>query len=488
MPTPSPSPSIAALDRLVRMPLRMCAALVLVFVALSAAVASAQVPLLDAVADAADDAEVRSADARPVGAASTVIDDDTDDAIRSSLRRRYDQLGGLKTVAVEVDAGIVMLRGPVLGDDLAGQAVALAEATEGVVLVIDRIEVVINVRQRLAPTLAEAARRLQTVLSYLPLLLLALVLLGVFAWLSRAVRRWDSLFRRLFRNALARDLARQTASVLVLLAGILVALELLDATALVGAVLGTAGIIGLAVGFAFRDLVENYIASVLLSVRQPFAASDFVAIDDHEGKVVRLTSRATILMTFDGNHLRIPNSQVFKGVVLNYSRNPLRRFGFTVGVGVGEDLRAAQQLGVDVLHATEGVLDEPGPLAFVESLGDSSVVVRFFAWIDQTEASFVHVRSESILRVKQALEAAGMDLPEPIYRLHLTRGAELLAASDETDAPATARSTSTMPDADPAPTAYVSAQEAEDAIERQIAAERARADGDDLLQQDAPQE
>src|SRR3546814_11904518 len=84
----------------------------------------------------------------------------------------------------------------------------------------------------------------------------------------------------------------------------------------------------ISIGFAIRDTVDNYVASLMLSLRQPFRANDHVVIEGHEGRVVRLTSRATILMTLEGNHLRIPNSTVFKAVILNYPRNPERRFDF----------------------------------------------------------------------------------------------------------------------------------------------------------------
>lgn len=260
--------------------------------------------------------------------------------------------------------------------------------------------------------------------------------------------------------------------------GLLIALELLDATALVGAVLGTAGVMGIAVGFAFRDLIENYIASILLSVRQPFEPGDHVVIDNHEGKVIRLTSRATILMTLDGNHLRIPNAQVFKGVILNYSRNPHRRFKFKLGIGVAEDLVAARTLGVETLLDTPGVTADPTPEAIIEEVGDSSVAMAFFGWVDQRKANFSKVRGEAIRRVKTALEEAGLDLPEPIYRLQV-RQMEAERPSESKPAPK----------ADPA--TAVRERELDtspgDAVDRQIAADRAEG-GNDLLQRGAPQE
>src|SRR3546814_3857998 len=104
----------------------------------------------------------------------------------------------------------------------------------------------------------------------------------------------------------------RSVRVFVCLIGLLLALNLLGLAALMGAVLGSAGVIGLALGFAFKDIAENYIAGVLLSVRKPFSPGELLAIENYQGKVVALTSRTTILMTLDGNQLQLPNALVFK--------------------------------------------------------------------------------------------------------------------------------------------------------------------------------
>jgi small-conductance mechanosensitive channel len=322
-------------------------------------------------------------------------------------------------------------------------------------------------------------------LAFLPLLGVAFVVFVLFVWLGRVAGRWERPYRRLSRNRFVQDLLRQGARSAVLFLGVLVALEILGATGAAAAVLGTAGVLGLAVGFAFKDLVENYIAGVLLSLRQPFEPNDHVVIDGREGKVLRLTSRAAILMTLDGNHLRIPNAAVFKGVILNYSRNPRRRFEFAVGVGSGEDLGAALRLGIETLAGVPGVLADPEPWAQIEALGDSSVTVRFYAWIDQRESSFPHVRTEALRRVKEALEGAGMDLPEPIYRVRMEA-----PPAGRPERPVRAEPEAPTEPAEPTPTPSPAAPtDAHDAIDRQIAEERAETPGDeDLLRAEAPKE
>ncbi|NNF27305.1 MAG: mechanosensitive ion channel, partial [Gemmatimonadetes bacterium] len=224
------------------------------------------------------------------------------------------------------------------------------------------------------------------------------------------------------QNPFLRNLVARAIQAAVVLAGLLIALDLLDATTLVGAVAGTAGLAGLALGFAFKDIVENYLAGLLLALQQPFDKNDHVVVDSHQGKVVRLTPRETILMTPDGNHIRLPNAVVFRSPMLNYTRNPRRRFQFDAGVGPSDDLSLARKAGLEVLREMEGVLDDPAPSALVMELGESWVTVRFLAWVDQREADFGRVRSEAIRLIKLRLEAAGISLPSPEYLVRLGDG------------------------------------------------------------------
>ena len=318
----------------------------------------------------------------------------------------------------------------------------------------------------------ELEERAFAALRFIPLLLVAALVVAIAIGIARRLARADRVFRWVTRNVFLQDLARQAAQGFVVVLGGLLALELLDATAVVGAVLGAAGLAGLAIGFAFRDLVENYIASILLSLRQPFAPNDHVRIEGYEGKVIRLTSRATNLLTFDGNHVRLPNAMVFKAAIENYSRKPERRFGFAVGIGVDENLSRTQDLAVSVLRGIEGVLDEPGPVVLVETLGDSNVALRVYGWIDQGKSDFSRVRSEAIRLVKNALDAADVEMPEPILRVRIEGAEEAAVESVEDEAvePTEARDVA-----------------ADRHLDREIEAERA-AEEPDLLQPEAAAE
>jgi small-conductance mechanosensitive channel len=257
-----------------------------------------------------------------------------------------------------------------------------------------------------------------------PLLLVAILIVLFSMWFGRFVAGRMRVLTRISRsNPYMDGLLRGIVRGLIVLAGVLVALDLLDKTSLVTAVLGSAGVVGLVLGFAFKDIAENYIAGVLLSLRRPFAPGDTVRIDVHEGKVVSLTSRATVLMTFDGNHLQLPNSLVFKSVLLNYSRNPQRRFDFETGIGTHASWHKAMDTGLAALASVDGVLADPAPNVLIKNLADTGATLLFLGWIDQTRNDLGKTRSEAMRRVRKTLFEAGILPPDPVQKVMLMREA-----------------------------------------------------------------
>lgn len=409
-----------------------------------------------------------------------------DTTLVAELEKIYSTIDGLEPVAVDVTAGVVTLHGEVVSETLRDRAAELAGRIEGVVDVQDELSVSTSLTDRLGPALDRFEERTLRVVYSLPLLLVGLVVL----WLAWRFSRWLStrawIGKRTHDNPFMTDIVRQLVRAGVMVGAILFVLDLLELTALVGAVLGAAGVATLAIGFAFRDLIENYIASVLLSLRQPFEPNDLVQIGDHLGQVSRLTSRATVLITPDGNHVRIPNATVFKAEMVNYSRNPYRRFEFDVGVDVELELQPVQAMAEAVVGGIGGVLDDPKPFCLVMELGDSSVVLRVFAWVNQGEHDFGRVRSEAIRRVKEAFDTAGIGMPEPIYNIKML--ASKSGVSGETLA---AQDTPPADSSSPAPAPGKATPEGGETHHRDDIApvlEREAADGQNLLDGSAQKE
>ena len=339
--------------------------------------------------------------------------------LNRQLENIYRSARGLDDVDVSVQAGIVTLSGEVMDDAALARAADLASDLEGVVDVQNQLEITADVTRRVVPALERLKERLFRFVVNLPLLAVGIAILVLAWWFANWLsnRRW--LYSRIQHNPFLRDIAAQLTRLVIIIIAALLVLDLLGLTALVGAVLGAAGLATLAIGFAFRDLIENYIASILLSLRQPFEPDDLVEIENHCGRVTRLTSRATVLITPEGNHVRIPNATVFKSDMINYTRNPRRRFMFEVGVDVELALSPVQSLAERVLASIDGVMRDPAPFCLVRELGDSNVLLRVYGWVDQTEHDYSRVRSEAVRQLKEAFDDADIVMPEPIYNIKL---------------------------------------------------------------------
>ncbi|WP_456999091.1 mechanosensitive ion channel domain-containing protein [Luteimonas sp. A534] len=332
---------------------------------------------------------------------------------------RLREADGLADVTVTVRDGVAELEGVVLTPEDRERAAQVAGQQPGITQVENRVALSTRLSDRVATATSLAGDKLMRLVAALPLLLVAIAVVMLAWWVGkwfgrrvgRRIRRrnWQS------ENPYFASLIQQVIQWLVLLGGVLVALDLLGATALVGAVMGSAGVLGLALGFAFKDIAENYVAGVLLSIRRPFAPGELLRIDGaHEGRVAALTPRATVLVTADGNRLTLPNALVFKSVVLNFSSNRKRRLDFAIPVDVSESIRCVQELALEAIRTTDGVLDDPGPSWTVEGYDASAITLRFFAWVDQSASDLGKVRSEALHAVRSRLAEAGISTPRSI--------------------------------------------------------------------------
>lgn len=340
-----------------------------------------------------------------------------DDDIKKRITGIFSEIEGLKAVNVTVNEGVVSLTGEAPNEKKALQAINLANRVSDVVAVEDRISRTLDVQDNVTPVITQLKQQVRGLIKALPLLLVAIVVFVVVVWFGAWVSRRQSLWKRVAPNPFVAELLSQTIKFVFVIIGLILALSFLGAEAIIGTLLGGAGVIGIAVGFAVKDTIENYIASLMLSIRQPFRARDYVDINGQEGVIVRLTSRATILMTADGNQLRIPNSEVFKATIVNFTKNPERRFTFKLGVDANDDPLAAIKVGLDAINKLNFILTDPKAVAIIDEVGDSNIILEFQAWVNQTDTDLLKARSIAIREAKHALENNGFSLPEPIYRM-----------------------------------------------------------------------
>lgn len=223
--------------------------------------------------------------------------------------------------------------------------------------------------------------------------------------------------RRVSHHPAFTNLVAGTVHFLLLATGLFLALGVLGLDKTVTSLLAGAGIVGLAIGFAFQSTAENYLAGVIMAANPPFRIGDIIKSEDYIGVVEHLALRATVLRTFSGQQVLIPNSAVFNEPVANFTDRNLRRVDIEVGVAYDDDLEEVRRVTFEAIDAIEHVPGTPVEV-FYTTFGDSSInlVARF--WVHyHRDFDFLDARSTAVMRIKAAYDANGIAIPFPIRTL-----------------------------------------------------------------------
>ncbi|WP_158412508.1 mechanosensitive ion channel family protein [Ilumatobacter nonamiensis] len=239
--------------------------------------------------------------------------------------------------------------------------------------------------------------------------LVAVILSRVLKWLV------ERTLRKRMDAALAVLIGRLVGYVVILI-GVVYTFESLGLD--VGVVLGALGIFGIALAFAFQDILQNFIAGILLQMKRPFTYGDQVEIDGHEGTIRAIDSRLVTIDTPDGETVMIPSATVIAADINNYTTLGGRRTSLEVGVAYGTDLALTREVLDGAVTSVDGVRDVPDPEVLFTGFGDSSIdfVVRY--WHEPSIATFWRTRSEVGLAIDLALADAGITIPFPQRTLH----------------------------------------------------------------------
>lgn len=223
-------------------------------------------------------------------------------------------------------------------------------------------------------------------------------------------------------SPLLRSVIQRSVSLVLILLGIYLFLFLAGLTGFAIAVVSGTGVVGLILGFAFRDIAENFISSLLLTIQRPFKIGDIVQINDFTGIVQKVTARATTLVDFDGNHIQIPNATIYKGVIKNLTANPLMRGQFIVGVGYDSDIQHAQHIARQITMAQDNVLRDPEPQILIDELGPSTYNVKVYFWVDVEKTSVVKMSSVLMRNITLAFLDAGISMPDDAREIIFPQG------------------------------------------------------------------
>ncbi len=257
----------------------------------------------------------------------------------------------------------------------------------------------------------------------------------VFVFLARKSRIVLSrrLVKRMDDDLLANFLANIFGAIVILI-GLLVVFRIIGLTGVISGLLAGAGISAFVIGFALKDIGENFLAGIVLAFKRPFQVGDIVDVSGIKGQVLTLNLRDTQLKTGDGQDIFIPNALIIKNPLINFTIDGFLRYDFIIGLDYGSEYESAMQLIRDVIQDVPDILkDHKKPTVWVKELAESTLNLQVTFWVNTFDRSIpdTDVKSAAILKVLVALEKAGYNLPARIVELKNYRGKGLTTASPD---------------------------------------------------------
>jgi small conductance mechanosensitive channel len=254
----------------------------------------------------------------------------------------------------------------------------------------------------------------------LPNLVLALVIFLVIKKVASLVRM---VLRRVLNKTHIEPIIQRLVGISVQIAitfgGLLAALSVLNLDKTVTSVLAGLGLVGLALGYAFQDIIANFVSGIFISVNNVVHIGDYIVADGHDGDVVRMDLRTTTLLSPQGQYIMVPNSAIFQNTVINYTASGKRRVDIDCGVAYDSDLEKVETVVRDVIENLEA-RNQTEPVGFVYTeFGDSSINFHTNFWIEGTGVkAYFGAKNEAIKAIKKRFEKEGFDIPFPIRTLY----------------------------------------------------------------------
>ncbi|MCV9385448.1 mechanosensitive ion channel family protein [Reichenbachiella ulvae] len=271
---------------------------------------------------------------------------------------------------------------------------------------------------------------LENLTAMLPNLVVAVLVVVFFYFIAKLLRAVaKKLLDRFVEKGAISNLFSAIIYLITMGVGLIIALNLLKLEQTVTSLLAGAGIIGLALGFAFQDITANFIAGVLMAFRKPIQVGDIISTSNYTGTVEEIDLRATIIRTFQGLHVIIPNKDVFQTPVTNFTKTYDRRIDLEVGVSYAEDLERVRDIAIGAVSKLPYLLPGQEVKLFYHEFGDSSINFTIMLWIHYPdEPGYLRARSEAIIAIKKAFDQNGITIPFPIRTLDFgIKGGEKLS-------------------------------------------------------------
>ena len=258
----------------------------------------------------------------------------------------------------------------------------------------------------------------QGAIALLPNVVIGVVVFIVFWIVGRIIR---SIIRKQTRNRDTRNIGLVFGRLIqggMIILGFLIAATIIFPSFNPADALAALGIGGVAIGFAFKDILQNFLAGILILLTEPFQLDDQIIFKGFEGTVEHIQTRATTIRTYDGRRVVIPNAELFTNAVMVNTAYERRRLQYDIGIGYGDDIATAKNIILETLRNSDGILTDPQPEALVVELADSTINIRARWWIEPPRRSDAIASTDWVLEnVCNALVEAGIDLPFPTQQV-----------------------------------------------------------------------
>ncbi len=253
----------------------------------------------------------------------------------------------------------------------------------------------------------------------LPNLFVAIVILLLFYGIGKVLRSaFKRLFHRLSNNIVVINLFANIFYMAIIVMGFLIALNVLHLEQTVTSILAGAGILGIALGLAFQDISTNFISGIIMAFRKPIKVGDIIETERFIGKVEEIDLRVTIIKTFQGLHVLIPNKDVFQAAVTNYTKTSERRVDLEIGVSYAEDLEKVKKVALGAIEDLNIKLANTEVGVFYNKFDSSSINFTLMFWIHYPDQQgFLDAQSKAIIAIKKAFDKNGITIPFPIRTL-----------------------------------------------------------------------
>ena len=261
----------------------------------------------------------------------------------------------------------------------------------------------------------------ETFIAMLPNLILCFALLILFWFISKLIRKGTlKLLKKLSDNIALNKLAGTVIFFIIMSLGIFIALSVLKLDKAVTSLLAGAGVIGLALGFAFQDTATNFISGIFMAVRKPFKIGDVITTKDQMGVVQKMNLRNIIINSFQGQEVIIPNKDVFQNKITNYTSTGIRRIDIEVGIAYTDDLEKVRSVAVNAIKELDFLLEDKEVDFYYLQFGSSSINFTVNFWIDYPDQmGFLTAQSEGIIAIKKAFDKNNITIPFPIRTLDI---------------------------------------------------------------------